>query len=71
MQIYKDPHTGKEVIKPWPNDPRLNDPRLNSQKFDYTPLIIFGTATLVVAGVVLVPQITIPVLVLGGLVGAQ
>ena len=58
----KDPQTGKlSGPKPWPDDPRLGPQSLN-----YTPLIILGGGIVIVGGIILAPEITIPGLIFGG-----
>ncbi|TCM12142.1 RHS repeat-associated protein [Novosphingobium sp. PhB165] len=60
----KDPQTGKlSGPKPWPDDPRLGP-----QSSNYTPLIVLGGGIVIVGGLVLAPEITIPGLIFGGLV---
>ena len=58
----KDPQTGKlSGPKPWPTDPRLGP-----QTSDYTPLIVVGAAIIIIGGIILAPEITIPALIFGG-----
>jgi hypothetical protein len=60
----KDPQTGKlSGPKPWPNDPRLGP-----QSSNYTPLIVLGGGLVIVGGLILAPEFTIPALIVGGLV---
>lgn len=63
----KDPQTGKlSGPKPWPTDPRLGP-----QRSDYTPLVVLGTGIVVVGGIILAPELTIPGLIVGGMAGAH
>ncbi len=60
----KDPQTGKlSGPKPWPDDPRLGP-----QSSNYTPLIVLGGGIVIVGGLILAPEITIPGLIFGGLI---
>jgi RHS repeat-associated protein len=60
-QEVNDPHTGRSTTKAWPEDPRLGPG--TSEKVVGT----LGIGAAVVLGIVFAPEVTVPVVVLGGL----
>jgi RHS repeat-associated protein len=68
----KDPHTGKRTTKPWPDDPRLPENQLgNSSKSNSSTVAIIGAGLVIIGGIIFLPEVTIPALVVGGFAGAN
>lgn len=63
----RDPHTGRDIgPKPWPNDPRLNNPAAPGKSESVNWWLMGVGVTAVGLGIIFVPEVTVPALVIGG-----